>query len=484
MKNPTPPFPAWRHRFAALKRKLDPLRKLTLCQLEHLLAGLIPVHLLSATEEGDNSRDRIYSLRRTFWSFLWQVLTPNTSCREVVRQIQALFSLEGGGKVDEDDSAYCQARQRLPQDRLELILRATATAADARCGHRRWFARRVVVVDGSTITTPDTAAHQARYPQSQSQRPGCGFPLMKRVAFMSLASGAILELAKGNKHSSELGLFRQLWNQLQSGDILLGDDAFSDFATAASLPARSVDGLFRLQGRRRKDFRAGKKLGPYDRLTSWEKPLQRPRTLRAKAWAKLPQRLELRLIRFAVQVPGFRPQKIDLVTTLLDPKAYPAAELAALFQRRWRMELCWRDLKSTLGMETLRCKSPEMAEKELLMFLLAHNLVRCLMAEAAGTYDVDLERISFKGSVDTVRQYSQALAQARNRQQRRRLADELLENLARDLVPDRPDRVEPRAVKRRPKPYPLLNKPRRLFKEIPHRSRYRVNAPAKAPRGK
>lgn len=474
MKCNTPPFPAWRNRFAALKGKLKPIRKLTLCQLEHLLVGLIPVHLLSATEEGCNSRERIFSLRRTFWSFLWQVMTPNTSCREVVRQVQARFSLEGREKVDEDDSAYCQARKRLPEQSLERILTATATAADQRSGDRRWFGRPVIVVDGTTTTLPDTAANQAKYPQSESQQKGCGFPLMKVVAFMSLASGAILDVATGNKRSSELGLFRQLWDGLKPGDILLADDAFSDYTTLASLPQRQVDGLFRLQGRRPKDFRVGKKLGPYDRLISWKKPYQRPRTMTAKQWAKVPEYIELRLIRFAVMVPGFRTRQIDLVTTLLDPKIYPAAELAALFFRRWRVEICFRDIKITMGMEALRCKTPEMARKELFMFLIGHNLIRCLIGEAARIHDVDLERISFKGSVDTVRQYSQALAQARNRKQRIRLIAELSENLARDLLPDRPGRSEPRAVKRRPKPYPLLNKPRHLFKEIPHRSRYRA----------
>jgi len=474
MKCNTPSFPAWRHRFAALKRKLNPIRKLTLCQLEHLLVGLIPVHLLSATEEGCNSRERVFSVRRTFWSFLWQVMTPNTSCREVVRQVQARFSLEGREKVDEDDSAYCQARKRLPRQSLERILTATATAADQQSGDRRWFGRRVIVVDGTTSTLPDTVANQAKFPQSESQQVGCGFPLMKVVAFMSLASGAILDVATGSKRSSELGLFRHMWDRLKAGDILLADDGFSDYATLASLPLRRVDGLCRLQGRRHKDFRVGKKLGRYDRLTTWKKPYQRPRTMTAKQWAKVPERIELRLIRFAVTVPGFRTRQIDLVTTLLDHEAYPAAELAALFFRRWRVELCFRDIKVAMGMEALRCKTPEMAHKELFMFLIAHNLIRCLMGQAARIHHVELERISFKGSVDTVRQYSQALAQARNRKQRSRLVEELSENLARDLLPDRPGRSEPRAVKRRPKPYPLLSKPRRLFKEIPHRSRYRA----------
>ncbi|MDR3564759.1 MAG: transposase [Negativicutes bacterium] len=160
------------------------------------------------------------------------------------------------------------------------------------------------------------------------------------------------------------------------------------------------------------------------------------------------------------------------MTTLLDPVAYPAHELAALYARRWRLELCLRDLKTTLGMDQLRCKSPDMAEKALLAYLVAHKLIRCVMAEAVTQYAVDLERISFKGTLDALRQYSAAIGQARNRKMRRQLWDDLLLNLARDLVPLRPSRLEPRAVKRRPKPYPLLNQPRRKFVEISHRSRY------------
>ena len=185
----------------------------------------------------------------------------------------------------------------------------------------------------------------------------------------------------------------------------------------------------------------------------------------------------MRIIRFTATIRGFRCRRITLVTSLLDPKLYPAQELIALYARRWRLELCLRDLKTTLGMEQLRCQSPEMAEKELLAYLVAHNLVRCLMAEAVATYRVDLERVSFKGSVDGLRQYSNAIAQAHTEELREQLWQDLLLNLARDLIPYRPNRQEPRAVKHRPKPYPLLNRPRRRFREVPHRNRYWKNHP-------
>jgi hypothetical protein len=191
----------------------------------------------------------------------------------------------------------------------------------------------------------------------------------------------------------------------------------------------------------------------------------------------LPGQITVRLLRFTAQIRGFRGRRVTLVTTLLDPKLYPAQQIIGLYARRWRLELCLRDLKSTMGMEQLRCKSPAMARKELLAYLIAHNLVRCVMAEAMSRYQSDLERVSFKGTLDTLRQYSAALAQARNRKMRRQLWEDLLCNLARDLVPLRPDRQEPRALKRRPKQFPLLNRPRRKFREIPHRNKYWKNNP-------
>ncbi len=228
----------------------------------------------------------------------------------------------------------------------------------------------------------------------------------------------------------------------------------------------------RLHQKRKVDFRKANRLGKNDGLFVWTKGCQQSEILTAAEWAALPAQISVRIVRFTATIRGFRARRVTLVTTLLDPVAYPAHELAALYARRWRLELCLRDLKTTLGMDQLRCKSPDMAEKELLAYLVAHNLIRCVMAEAVAQYSVNLERISFKGTVDALRQYSAAIAQARNRKMRRLLWDDLLLNLVRDLVPQRPGRQEPRAVKRRPKAYPLLNKPRRKFVEIAHRSRH------------
>jgi hypothetical protein len=470
----TPYFPSWRPRLAPLgRRAVQTVRQTTLAQLQQHLRDFLPAPLLSAEEEGPNSRDRVFSLRLTFECFIWQMLKPKTPCREVVRQVQALFRLQGLGQVDEGDSAYVQARQRLPRERLEKALAATAQAADRRVGRSAQLQGRAVkAVDGSTTQLADTPENQKRFPQPASQKSGCGFPVIRFIALLSLNSGALLKVMMDSLRSHELRLWHRLTEELAPGDIVLGDRAFGEYTTAASLPRKGVDLIARLHHQRKVDFRKARRLAKNDGLFVWTKGYQQSQILSASEWALLPSQITVRIIRFTATIRGFRNRRVTLVTTLLNPKLYPAEQLAGLYARRWRLELCFRDIKSTLGMEQLRCKSPEMAEKELLAYLIAHNLIRCVIAEAVARAQADLERISFKGAVDALRQYSAAIAQARNQKIRRQLWEDLLSNLARDLVPLRPNRREPRAVKHRPKAYPLLNQPRHRFVEISHRSRY------------
>lgn len=471
----TPFFPAFRARLAACgKRSLQTVRQWTLAQLGQQLRDLLPPHLLAAEDLGPNSRNRDYPLGLTLQCFLWQILQFNTSCREVVRQVQTLYRLARQGTVDEDNSAYVQARQRLPLERMSGLLSATASAADRRAGGGGALQNRPVkVADGSSAQAPDTAANQKRFPQPVGQKRGCGFPVVRFVALFSLASGAILDVVWDTVSHHDLRLFHRLWQRLRSGDIFLGDRAFGDYLTLAALPKQGVDVLARVHHRRRVDFRKTKRLGRQDGLTVWNRALRCPPFLDPAQWAQTPPQITVRLIRFTATIRGQRSRRITLVTSLLDPTLYPAHELIALYARRWRLELCFRDLKTTLGMEMLRCKTPAMLEKELLAFLIAHNLVRCVMAQAATLHAVPLERISFKGTLDALRQFSNAIAQARNRNIRRQLWADLLLTLARDLVPQRPGRQEPRAIKRRPKCYPLLTQPRHRYREIPHRNKYR-----------
>jgi hypothetical protein len=475
----TPFFPAFRHRLAAMGRSVaQSLRQTTLSQFQERLRGIFPIHLLSQEDDGPFSRERFFNLRFTGECFVWQMLKAETSCREVVRQAQAVARLSGMTPMSEQDSAYIQARQKLPKEKMEALLKATGHAAQSRTRPEPTLnGRPVKVVDGSSAQAADTAENQKRYPQSSQQKEGCGFPVVKFVVLFCLGCGAILELALGNLHYHDLRLFRQLWDTLKKGDILLGDRGFGDYTTLGGLWQKGIDVVARLHGARKVDFRTGKRLAKGDSIFTWKRGYNQSDVFSATEWSLLPEQLEVRLIRFTATIRGFRGRKITLATTLLDPLLYPAGELMELYCRRWRLELCLRDLKTTLGMEELRCKSPEMVEKELLAYLVAHNIIRCIMAEAASVHEAPLERISFRGSLDSVRQYSSAMAQAKTKAMANQLWADLLLNLVRDLVPLRPDRNEPRATKKRPKPYPLLNKPRHRFQEVPHRSRYWKNKP-------
>jgi hypothetical protein len=467
---------------AAFGRRVQRVRQQSLTHLELLFAELIPPWLLSQSDEGDNSRDRVYSVRRTFWGFLYQVLNPSCPCREIVRQIQALFCLEDLGSVDEGTSAYCQARLRLPLDTLQRVRQAVADRADRLLGDAQqlWHGLRPKVIDATTVTMPDTLKNQRAYPQSRAQKPGCGFPLMRIVGIFSLSSGVLLDAQKGNKHQSELALLYKLLDHFKPRDVVVADRGFCNFVLIAVLLLRGVGSLFRLHQARQVDWRKGKRLGKNDRLFTWVKPLPKPRYLPHFLWKRIPSELPVRVLRFQLKVPGFRPESVTLVTTLIDAKKYPAEEVARLYVRRWKIELWFRDIKTSMAMEVFRCKSPRMVHKELEMFLIAYNLIRALMAEASAIYEVPLDRISFKGTVDATRQFSIAIVQARSKKKQRQLVNELLTVLARDQLPVRPGRREPRAVKRRPKPFPLLNQPRHRFKEIRHRNRYWKNNPRNA----
>ena len=478
----TPFFPPWRSRLAAFGRRVQRVRQQSLTHLELLFAELIPPWFLSQADEGTNSRDRVYSLRRTFWGFLYQVLNPSCPCREIVRQIQALFCLDNRGSVDEGTSAYCQARLRLPLDTLQRIRHAVAARADRLLveGQQFWHGLRPKVIDATTATMPDTPKSQRAYPQSRAQKPGCGFPLMRIVGIFSLSSGVLLDYQKGNKHQSELALLYKLLDHFQPRDLVVADRGFCNFVLIAVLLLRGVGSLFRLHQSRHIDWRKGKRLGKNDRLFTWTRPPHKPRYLPNCLWKRIPCELPVRVLRFQLKVPGFRPESVTLVTTMIDAQKYPASEVALLYVRRWKIELWFRDIKTSMGMEVFRCKSPRMVHKELEIYLIAYNLIRALMAEASAIYQVTLDRISFKGTVDATRQFSIAIVQARSKKKQRQLVNELLAVLARDEVPARPGRREPRAVKRRPKPFPLLTEHRHRFKEIRHRNRYWKNNPRNA----
>jgi hypothetical protein len=260
----TPFFPAFRAWLAPLGRRLRPLRPQSLGHLELLLAPFLPPGLLAQADEGPNSRDRIFSVRRTFFGFLYQVLQPKTPCREIVRPIQALFALHDQGPVDEGTGAYCQARKRLPLDTLCRVRVAVAAAGDKAA--ELWHGLRPKVIDGTTVSAPDTPKNQRAYPPSASQKPGCGFPLIRLVGVFSLASGVLLDYAKGNKHQHEVRLLWKLFETFKRGDLAVADRGFCSYVWMALFGLRGVASLFRLHQARPADLRRGKRLGRNDRL--------------------------------------------------------------------------------------------------------------------------------------------------------------------------------------------------------------------------
>ena len=474
----TPFFPAWRPRLAPLGQRVHRLRRQSLMHLDRLFGWLLRSWLLAQTDGGPNSREQIYSVRRTFFGFLYQVLNPDCPCREVVRQIQSLFALFSSRRVSEDTGAYCVARTRLPLDLLARL--RCAVAAHAGKAEELWKGFRVRVLDGTAVSMPDTGKNQRAYPQSAEQKPGCGFPFMKIVGIFSLSTGVLLHYARGNKHQHELSLLHRLLDVFKRGDLVLADRGFSCYSLLALLWRKNVPALMRLHHARSGDLRRGKRLGKHDRLILWRKPQNwERRYISLNLWKCLAPELSVRILRYRLHSAGFRTRSVTLVTTLLDPELYPAEQLALLYARRWQIELWFRDLKTSMGMNVLRCQSPKMIHKELEMFFIAYNLIRCLMIQASRDYQVDLQRLSFQGTVDSTRQFSAALAQARSGKQQKGLIRNLLQTIAADLVPDRPGRREPRAVKRRPNPCAYLTKHRHQFKGSQHRNRYWKNNPRK-----
>ena len=473
----TPDFPAWSDGFAAQVHRLRTTLGPTLHQFELLFNLWILPWRLAQQDQGPHSRDRRWNLRLTFWSFLWQVAQAGASCREAIRQAQALCRNRGQCPPPDENSPYCQARAALPVERLQEIHDGlVAQTNDAIAAKDLWCGHRVTAIDGSTVTAPDTPANQKAYPQQSVQKPGCGYPIIRILAFLSLTTGLLTAWALGPWRQSEVALLQSLWDCLRAGDVVLGDRGFCNWGLLAECLRRNLHGVFRVKGSRRRDFRYGQRLSRDERLVRWKKPKVCAVTFTPEQWAALPEELTLRLVRCRLEMPGFRTKKVILVTTLLDSQKYPPAALSQLYYRRWAMELTLRNLKITLQMDHLSCKTPANLEREIRFHFLVHNLVRRLMFEAAARHRVPLERVSFAGSLAVARRYSEALLQARSQARRAELREELFRVLAADLVPARPGRREPRAVKRRPKPYPRLMSHRHKFNEIQHQNRYYKNS--------
>ena len=414
-------------------------------------------------EVGGFFRQRIFTPLTTLWVFLSQVTSPDGSCRDAVIRLLALRASRGEKPCAAGTGSYCKARQRLPEEVLSRLTQETAARLTAEApADWRWKGREVKIVDGTTLSMPDTRANQKAYPQSRSQKPGLGFPMVRLVCLFSLATGGVLDAALGpcrGKGKGELSLFRKMRSRLQAGDVLLGDRHFCAYFDIAAWLQLGVDFVGRLHQARRDDLRHGKRLGRGDRLVEWSRPKQRPRWLSRRAYRRMPETLTLRLMRVTVAQPGFRTRRITVVTTLLDCQMYPVADVAALYRARWQAELDLRSLKVTLAMDVLRGKTPQIVRKEIWAHLLAYNLIRTVIAQAAMQHDVLPRSLSFKAALQTIHAFGMPLLLC-SPCCLHDLYSTMLATIASQHVGNRPDRYEPRARKRRPKPYPYLTKPR------------------------
>lgn len=412
---------------------------------------------------GHHWRERIYTPWLTLSLFLSQMLSDDHSCDEAVERLQKFRHDQGLSSVSPDTGSYCEARRRLPEALIWDLARWTGRSIHDRSrGAWLFRGRPVKIVDGSTVVMPDTPENQAAYPQSSRQAPGLGFPMARILVIFSLAVGTVLDAAVGpcrGKQTSELALLRQIIGHFRPGDIVLADRFYCSFWLIAALRARGVDVVVRLHQARAADFRRGRRLGREDHIVAWPRRLEVPAWMDRAEYETMPRELEMRELRIRVRDRTKRVRELVIATTLLDPGLYPADELRGLFRERWHAELDLRALKSVMQMEMLRTKTPEMVRKEVGMYLLAYNLIRGMMAEAARAEEIEPRKLSFKGALHTARAFEEG-----HLYEAARIAadlDRLVELIGKKRVGLRPDRCEPRAVKRRPKPHPVLKMPRR-----------------------
>lgn len=398
-------------------------------------------------------RERLYPPTETLSIFLAQALSTDRSCQKAVDEFAVRRISAGLSSPSIRTGGYCRARVRLPLEMVRTLARKAGrqVSAQARCAWH-WRGRAVRMVDGTTLTLPDTQLNQDRFPQSRSQKPGLGFPLCRVVGILCLGSGALLDAAIGpfrGKGSDEGALLRSALDSIEPGDVVLGDAYFCTYFLLCTLSERGCDALFEQNGARRMkcDFRRGQRLGERDHLIVLNKPALKPDWMEQAAYDRAPKQLTVRELRVGHKT---------LVTTLLGARTTTKAELGRLYARRWNVELDLRNIKTTMGMERLSCMSPEMAIKEMWVYLLAYNLIRLMMAQSAALADCLPRQLSFKHTVQIWLAWCcYGLGERPNDD-----LPQLLRMIAQLRVGNRPGRVEPRMLKRRPKPYTWLSIPR------------------------
>ncbi|MBN0989908.1 IS4 family transposase [Amphritea pacifica] len=404
------------------------------------------------SELSPEHRERIYPPTKTLSMFLTQAMSADRSCQNVVNQAVLQRVISDQNRASTHTGAYCKARQKLPLAMVSQLTRFLGQWVSKQTPeHWNWNGRSVRLVDGTTVTLPDTEANQESFPQSSGQKPGLGFPICRIVGITCLSSGVVLNAAMGRccgKGSNEQSLLRSIQDTFEVGDIVMGDAYFATYFFIAAMQARGVDIVMEQHGSRKlsTDFRKGQRIGTRDHLIQLNKPKKRPDWMSEEQYLTAPVALRIRELKTGGKI---------LVTTLTDPKTYSKEDFKQFYKQRWHIELDIRNIKETLGMNILSCKSPELAIKEVWVYLLAYNLIRLMMAQSALHSDLMPRQISFKHCLQLWRCYLQICRAFDDKQ-----LYELFMLMSEQRVGNRSGRIEPRAVKRRPKPFPLLTKPR------------------------
>lgn len=449
-----------------LQRGVAELRRRFGDQPTQALGAMLPAEVIGRVMEDEVSayRERVYPPLTTLGLLIGQVLSPDGACQDAVARCLSERTAAGQAPCSLNSGPYCRARQRLPLELIKRLGESVGAQLEKACPQSwKWRGRSIKLIDGTILSMPDTEKNQSVYPQSGVQKPGLGFPLAMLVALISLSTGAVLQWALGpcrGKHTGEQALFRTLMPQLASGDVVLADRYYCNYFTVAHLVERGVDLVTRQHQRRVTDFSRGQRLGRRDHLVDWVRP-KRPDWMTPESYGRMPEHLTLRETEVGGRI---------LVTTLGDAKIVSAAEIDALYRQRWQIEVDLRSIKAHMGMDILRAKSPAMVDKEIAAHLLAYNLVRAMMARAAAGTHILARSLSFKGALQLMLAFEQRLRFSAGTSARIMTAH-LLGAISRLQLPIRPGRIEPRAVKRRPKNLPLLTQPRHLARAAIQRSK-------------
>ncbi len=426
---------------------------------------ILPEDMIQQTLEEENIkyRKRLYDPIITLWTFVRQVLDPDKSCKNAVSGVLSILCDSGEKLPSSNTGAYCKARKRLSLGFIVRLFRKTGKTIHQKASDGfLWCNRRVFLVDGSTFSMYDTPENQQEYPQPKNQYEYHGFPVARILGIFCLATGALIDAAIDSFWVPEIKLFRMLYCHLNPGDVALGDRLFGSYGDIALLSRRSVDCVFRMHHLRKTDFSKGKRFGPYDHLVTWKKPRKGTIRMKPELYAQLPETMLLREIRYFINIKGFRTEKVTLVTTLLDHHIYTYELLAELYGLRWQVEIDLRHLKTTMKMEHIQSKTPEMVRKEFYCHLLAYNLIRATLWEAGIKHNVRPLRLSYTGAIQHVLSFVPMLAIMKNRDI---IYGVMLTIISQGKLLDRPFRVEPRMVRSKKRSFPRLTRPRREIRQ-------------------